>query len=540
MLIEAAGRLFGTLDLDVVLPDVLELAQSTLAVDAYSLWRRDPERNTWALQASRGPLSRVRRRGARSHPGQRKCRRPRRADRPERHPFGDVADARAQGGARCGGNSRDDRGAAAPPGRRDRDARLLLARPANVRRGRAARGERGCEPGCGCDRDGVRLPEAGAASPRDATTARRGERRPRVVARLRDDARERRGPRRSSRSPTGASSTSSARTARSSGSPSRTRIPAKVERAQAADREAADRPDAPQGVPAVIRTQQPRGTAGLSTTRCLRSASATGPTCSRSCASSGSAAAMTSRSSRAASRSARSRFVAAESGRPTTRPISRSRSTSRAARRVAVDNARALPRGAPEGEPGALPRRGRQRAQRVARLRRDARGARAAGRAARSPTGASSTSSTAAEIRRVAVAAADDERQRALEELRANYPPTWDSPQPAARALREGGAGHLRGVRRRAARRHGRRRRGTSRSWRSSIRTPPSRCRSSRAARRSVRSPLPGRRRGRATAERDLPLMDDLALAGGARRRQRAPVRARARDRATSSRSSPR
>ena len=43
------------------------------------------------------------------------------------------------------------------------------------------------------------------------------------------------------------------------------------------------------------------------------------------------------------------------------------------------------------------------------------------------------------EIRRVAVAAADDVRQRALEELREKYPPTWDSPQPAARALREGG-----------------------------------------------------------------------------------------------------
>ena len=54
MLVEAAGRLFGTLDLDAVLPDVLDLAQSTLAVDAYSLWRRDPYRNTWTLQASAG------------------------------------------------------------------------------------------------------------------------------------------------------------------------------------------------------------------------------------------------------------------------------------------------------------------------------------------------------------------------------------------------------------------------------------------------------------------------------------------------------
>jgi GAF domain-containing protein len=54
MLVEAAGRLFGTLDLDTVLPDVLDLAQSTLAVDAYALWRRDPDHGTWTLQASAG------------------------------------------------------------------------------------------------------------------------------------------------------------------------------------------------------------------------------------------------------------------------------------------------------------------------------------------------------------------------------------------------------------------------------------------------------------------------------------------------------
>jgi signal transduction histidine kinase/GAF domain-containing protein len=44
-----------------------------------------------------------------------------------------------------------------------------------------------------------------------------------------------------------------------------------------------------------------------------------------------------------------------------------------------------------------------------------------------------------AEINRVAVASADADQQGALEELRLHYPPTWDSPQPAARALREGG-----------------------------------------------------------------------------------------------------
>jgi PAS domain S-box-containing protein len=42
------------------------------------------------------------------------------------------------------------------------------------------------------------------------------------------------------------------------------------------------------------------------------------------------------------------------------------------------------------------------------------------------------------ELRRVAVAAADPEAQAVLEELRENYPPTIDSPQPAAQALREG------------------------------------------------------------------------------------------------------
>jgi PAS domain S-box-containing protein len=54
MLVEAAGRLFGTLDLDAVLPEVLELAQATLAADAYALWRRDLDTNTWGVQASSG------------------------------------------------------------------------------------------------------------------------------------------------------------------------------------------------------------------------------------------------------------------------------------------------------------------------------------------------------------------------------------------------------------------------------------------------------------------------------------------------------
>jgi len=41
------------------------------------------------------------------------------------------------------------------------------------------------------------------------------------------------------------------------------------------------------------------------------------------------------------------------------------------------------------------------------------------------------------DIRRLAVAASDPQKEQVLEELRAHYPPTLDSPQPAARALRE-------------------------------------------------------------------------------------------------------
>ena len=71
MLVEAAGRLFGTLDLDAVLPDVLALAQSTLEADAYSLWRHDPDLDAWSMQASRRALGRLRRRGAGRDRGQR-------------------------------------------------------------------------------------------------------------------------------------------------------------------------------------------------------------------------------------------------------------------------------------------------------------------------------------------------------------------------------------------------------------------------------------------------------------------------------------
>src|SRR5207245_2852223 len=54
LLVEASGRLLATLDLDALLPRVLELAQRTLEADAYALWRRDPASDRWTLQASSG------------------------------------------------------------------------------------------------------------------------------------------------------------------------------------------------------------------------------------------------------------------------------------------------------------------------------------------------------------------------------------------------------------------------------------------------------------------------------------------------------
>src|SRR5690242_1115264 len=50
-LVEAAGRLLATLDLEQVLPQVLELARQSLAADAYALWRRYALTDEWSLQA---------------------------------------------------------------------------------------------------------------------------------------------------------------------------------------------------------------------------------------------------------------------------------------------------------------------------------------------------------------------------------------------------------------------------------------------------------------------------------------------------------
>jgi len=51
MLVEAAGRLLATLDLEEVLPHVLDLARHSLAADAYALWNRDVRTGTWGVQA---------------------------------------------------------------------------------------------------------------------------------------------------------------------------------------------------------------------------------------------------------------------------------------------------------------------------------------------------------------------------------------------------------------------------------------------------------------------------------------------------------
>jgi hypothetical protein len=63
MLVEAAGRLLGTLDLDAVLADVLRLAQSTLDADAYALWRRDPREDVWSVSPGSSQARRLRGQG---------------------------------------------------------------------------------------------------------------------------------------------------------------------------------------------------------------------------------------------------------------------------------------------------------------------------------------------------------------------------------------------------------------------------------------------------------------------------------------------
>jgi signal transduction histidine kinase len=53
LLVEASGRLLATLDLDAVLPQVLDLARGTVEADAYGLWQRLAD-GSWELRASSG------------------------------------------------------------------------------------------------------------------------------------------------------------------------------------------------------------------------------------------------------------------------------------------------------------------------------------------------------------------------------------------------------------------------------------------------------------------------------------------------------
>jgi len=54
MLVESSGRLLATLELDELLPQVLDLARSSLAADAYALWRHDRSVGEWKLDAVSG------------------------------------------------------------------------------------------------------------------------------------------------------------------------------------------------------------------------------------------------------------------------------------------------------------------------------------------------------------------------------------------------------------------------------------------------------------------------------------------------------
>ena len=54
LLLEASSTLLGTLSVDRVLPEVLDLARRTLAADAYSLWRLDQATDSWGLAIQYG------------------------------------------------------------------------------------------------------------------------------------------------------------------------------------------------------------------------------------------------------------------------------------------------------------------------------------------------------------------------------------------------------------------------------------------------------------------------------------------------------
>ena len=142
LLVEAAGRLLATLDLDEVLPQVLDLAKQTLTADGYALWRRQAD-GEWSLQAVAG-LSEAYVAASQEAIKERRSDLPRRPDRRRRHRRDGLAERGPQGGARGRGQQGFSRGAASPPRQRDRHARLLLpsARARSRSRGRGRQSQR--------------------------------------------------------------------------------------------------------------------------------------------------------------------------------------------------------------------------------------------------------------------------------------------------------------------------------------------------------------------------------------------------------------
>src|ERR671937_1542763 len=54
LLLEASSTLLGSLSVETMLPEILELASRTLAADAYALWRRDDADGRWSVAAHAG------------------------------------------------------------------------------------------------------------------------------------------------------------------------------------------------------------------------------------------------------------------------------------------------------------------------------------------------------------------------------------------------------------------------------------------------------------------------------------------------------
>ena len=54
LLLEASSTLLGSLSVDAMLPEILELASRTLAADAYALWRKDATEGSWSVAAYAG------------------------------------------------------------------------------------------------------------------------------------------------------------------------------------------------------------------------------------------------------------------------------------------------------------------------------------------------------------------------------------------------------------------------------------------------------------------------------------------------------